>query len=353
MDKFYNFRENDDEKTVELIIEGEILPYKSSSDSYLEDEYGEMSTGAKQFADELDNYKDKETIKILINSVGGDVFSAISIYNKLKRTGKNIEVEITGYACSSATIIMMAGNKISMPNNSLIMIHDPMLSLCGLYNIQELGERGKVLEKVKDVIINSYKTRVNIDDKQLSKLMTSETWLTAEECLKYGFIDEILNKKEEIKESSSVEFTNKMLYNKDKIQEIFNKNVKKIKEVFKIQENQDKDVKNYFERRQLTMEEREEITQKERERIQNIYKYKEKIEENLINEAIENGWEVTKLTFEAFERDMIKKDSTLFENHLKANQDSGIKNIKIETNKEKMEELTDIQGILNFMNGIK
>lgn len=356
--KFYNFVDIENEDRVELVIEGEIVAYKGTINEYIEEDFGSMSTGAKQFVEELNKYQDKNTIKILLNSPGGDVFAAISIYNHLKRTNKNIEVEITGYACSAATIIMMAGDKISMPNNSLVMIHDPMLTLYGTYNSQDLGERGKVLDKVKDVIINSYKSKAKIDDKKLSKLMSSETWMTAQECLEYGFIDEILhNKNVEVIENSTSIFINSISYDREKIKEILNKNAKKIKNVFKIDENNFKKmvkIENKFDKKEeLAMNEREEIAKNERERIKQLYKYRDKIEESLINEAIENGWRAKDLTYEAFERDMIIKDKEIFENHLKANIASGVKNIEMDTTQEESNKDMSIQDILDTINGIK
>lgn len=354
MDKFYNFRNTNNDDIVELVIEGEIIASKGWVEEYFEDAWGEVSTGAKQFIEQLENYQDKNTIRVLINSPGGDVFAATSIYNHLKRTGKNIEVEITGYSCSAATIIMMAGNKISMPINSLVMIHDPLITLYGTFNSQDLEKKGKVLDKVKEIIINSYKSKVKIDDKRLSKLMSSETWMDAKECLEYGFIDEILHDKtvETIENTTSI-FVNSIAYNKDKINNILNKNMENFKNFFKKQEKIEENIENNIEKEELSMDEKQEIAMKERERIKNIYKYKDKIDESLINEAIESGWEEKDLTFEAFNRNMIIKENTIFENHVKANAQSGVNNIEIDKSGEEATPSDPIQDLLNKSNKIQ
>lgn len=355
---FYKFQNNQNKNSnddvVELHIEGEILDSKSWWEDYMEEEYGIRSTGAKQFNEELEKYKDKNTVRVLINSPGGDVFAATSIFNMLKRSKKNIEVEITGYCCSSATIIMMAGDKISMPINSLVMIHDPLLGLNGFYNEQDLDEKKAVLTRVKNIIVNTYKTRASIDDKQLRKFMSKESWFEAPECLEYGFIDEILyHKQVETIENSTSIFVNSIAYNKDKINNILKKNMENFKNFFKKQEKIEENIENNTEKEELSMDEKNEIATKERERIKNIYKYKDKIDESLINEAIENGWEEKDLTFEAFNRDMIIKENTIFENHVKANAQSGVNNIEIDKSGEEATPSDPIQDLLNKSNKIQ
>lgn len=358
--KFYNFRNTNNDDTVELAIEGEIITSKGWVEEYFDEAWGETSTGAKQFIEELNNYQDKNTIRVLINSPGGDVFAATSIYNHLKRAGKNIEVEITGYACSAATIIMMAGDKISMPINSLVMIHDPLITLYGTFNSQDLENKGKVLDKVKEIIINSYKSKVKIDDNKLSKLMSSETWMDAKECLEYGFIDEILHDKtvETIENTTSI-FVNSIAYNKDKINNILNKNMENFKNFFKKQEKIEENIENNTEKEELSMDEKKEIATKERERIKNLYKYRDKIEESLINEAIENGWEEKDLTFKAFEENKIILGNNIFNKHLEANKESGVDDVipnsivdKEENEEEDFTKKSVIQNYLDKKNGV-
>src|SRR5262245_22982181 len=49
-------------------------------------------------------------VVVRINSIGGDVFESITIYNYLASFGGNVDVEVVGLAASGASIVAMAGN---------------------------------------------------------------------------------------------------------------------------------------------------------------------------------------------------------------------------------------------------
>ena len=76
-----------------------------------------------------------------------------------------------------------------MPKNALFMIHNPLTIAMG--DSEEMRKQADVLEKYKNSIMETYLQKVNIDKEKLSELMDNESWLSAEEALKYGFIDKI------------------------------------------------------------------------------------------------------------------------------------------------------------------
>ena len=139
---------------------------------------------------------DKKNITVRINSVGGEVFAAHAIYSQLKSNKANITVIVDGLAASAATIPAMAGNVVKMYGNAMFMIHNPMAGLLGYYNSEQLEKMATDLEKVKESILAAYISKTKRDKKELSKLMDKETWLTAEEALEYGFIDEIMDQED-------------------------------------------------------------------------------------------------------------------------------------------------------------
>src|SRR6478609_1263538 len=75
--------------------------------------------------DKLSANPKAKTIKILLNSPGGDAFEGLAIQSLLRRHGARIEVEVVGLAASAASIIAMAGDEISMHEGSLMMVHQP------------------------------------------------------------------------------------------------------------------------------------------------------------------------------------------------------------------------------------
>jgi len=148
--------------------------------------------------DELEKLKDKKKITVRINSSGGDVFVAQALYTNLKNHKAKITVIIDGIAASAATIIAMAGDKIIIPTNAMMMIHDPMVGIMGYFNAEELEKKAIALEKVKKSIMNAYLSKVSIDEEELYKMMREESWLTADDCVEKGFADEVMFEKVKI-----------------------------------------------------------------------------------------------------------------------------------------------------------
>lgn len=64
-----------------------------------------------------------------------------------------------GLAASAATIVAMAGDRIVMPSNSLMMIHNPAIGLNDYYSASELNGVMEALGKIKDSIIAAYRTK--------------------------------------------------------------------------------------------------------------------------------------------------------------------------------------------------
>ena len=173
----WNIVKNDD-KNAELMLYGDI------AESFWGD-----TISAKEVTEYLADL-DVENINVYINSNGGAVDTAIAINNALRRHKAKVTVNIDGIAASAATLITCAGDTVRMPKNALFMIHNPLTIAMG--DSEEMRKQADVLEKYKNSIMETYLQKVNIDKEKLSELMDNESWLSAEEALKYGFIDEII-----------------------------------------------------------------------------------------------------------------------------------------------------------------
>lgn len=176
--KFWNFKALD-EKTGELTLYGEI-----SDISWWGDEIT-----PKQFKEDLDALGDIDVLNVYINSPGGDVFAGQTIHSMLKRHKATINVYIDGLAASIASVIAMAGDRVIMPRNAMMMIHNPWTIAIG--DAETMLETAEMLDKVRESLIEAYLSKASIERDQLVELMDAETWLSAEDCLKYGFADEI------------------------------------------------------------------------------------------------------------------------------------------------------------------
>ena len=177
--RFWEFK-NKGEKTGELYLYGDI-----SSSSWWGDE-----VTPQQFKDDLDGLGDVNQLHVYINSPGGDVFAGQSIHNMLKRHPAQVTVHVDGMAASIASVIAMAGDKIVMPTNAMMMIHPPWSMMAG--TADDFVAMAEQLEKVQGTIESVYMDRTQaLTQEQIHQMMADETWMSAEECLEYGFCDEV------------------------------------------------------------------------------------------------------------------------------------------------------------------
>jgi ATP-dependent Clp protease protease subunit len=211
--KFWNFvNTNDDE--AELYIYGPIV----NGDGWIYEWFGIEATDQVQFIRDLNALGVKKTIKVYINSDGGDVYAAQTIHNVLKRNPANIITQIDGIAASAASIPAVAG-RLVMPLNSQLMIHDPLLEIGGYFNATDLTDMKDILDQVKAGIIASYMTKSNLSEKEISKLMSKQTYLTAKQALELGFADEILyDKQVDVVNAGRFVIVNSLAFEANKLQ---------------------------------------------------------------------------------------------------------------------------------------
>ncbi|MBX9597104.1 MAG: Clp protease ClpP [Burkholderiales bacterium] len=151
---------------------------------------GREENNPKDFISQLKSVK-SETLHIHINSPGGDLFAGHVIYGIIKNfKGKKITY-IDGLAASAASIIAMAGDKVVMPRNTLLMIHNASTVIHG--DSQEFAKAAGTLEKMNATMQAVYHNKTGIAHDEIATMMNNETWFTADEALKLGFIDIVVD----------------------------------------------------------------------------------------------------------------------------------------------------------------
>lgn len=176
---FFNAKKESDTKAV-MDIYGEIV----------DDKLTDSETSAVSFRDALKEFGDVKEIEITINSSGGSVFSGINIANQIANHPAHITVNVSGVAASIASVIAVAADTVKMESNSMMMIHEVWAPFMG--NHSEMRKFADDLEKINTTVFNSYLNKnPDIDHAILKDMMAKETWLTSEECLELGLIDEI------------------------------------------------------------------------------------------------------------------------------------------------------------------
>lgn len=197
-------------ETEETAIEEDIGEKDKSSTAVMRiyEEIGEdFWTGggitAKKFAKELDELGDIKRLNIHINCLGGDCHTAQAIHSILADCDAKTTSYIDGVCASAATLIACAADQVIARHNTNYMVHYPWSIVLG--NSEDMRKAAEDLDKITFPIVSVYKEQVKgkIEEEKIRELMAGETWMTADEALEYGFVDEVRGKISAIAKVSS------------------------------------------------------------------------------------------------------------------------------------------------------
>jgi len=180
--KFWNFALADGSSAATLYIYGEIAA--DAWTAWVDDD-----VYPKQFADELESLGDVTEINVRINSIGGEIFAAQTIYNLLKQHAATVTTYIDGLAASAASIIAMAADEVVMAGNAMLMIHNPFVYAGG--DGDQLRAYADMADQLRDTIVTVYADKTGLPTNKLAELMQAETWMGAAEAQRLGFVDTI------------------------------------------------------------------------------------------------------------------------------------------------------------------
>ena len=144
---------------------------------------------ALSIAKELNAMGEIDVIDVRINSPGGNVFHGLAIYNLLKDHKAEVHVYVDGLAGSIASVIAMAGDKITAAENAMIMIHNPAIHAQG--EEKDLLRAIDQLRAARASILGIYTARTKLDAKKISDWLDAETYFGAPDALKEGFITHV------------------------------------------------------------------------------------------------------------------------------------------------------------------
>ncbi len=162
------------------------------------------------FMEDLAAVKDKAHITVKLNSCGGDLYTGIAIHNALKALGGDVNVIVEGIAASAASVIMCAGDTVTVYPGSLIMIHGVSVMLWDSLNIQDMKQLMKGMDASERAVAEIYSEKTGLGVDTLRSMMTKETWMTGREALDKGFADIITEGEEDPEMSMSAD--RKILY---------------------------------------------------------------------------------------------------------------------------------------------
>lgn len=160
--------------------------------------------------EDLAAVKDKSRITVKLNSCGGDLYTGIAIHNALKALSGEVNVVVEGIAASAASVIMCAGDTVTVYPGSLVMIHGVSVMLWDYLNIQDMKQLMKGMDASERAVAEIYNAKTGIAVDTLRSMMTKETWLTGREALDKGFADAL--KEDENEPEMSMSKDKKVLY---------------------------------------------------------------------------------------------------------------------------------------------
>lgn len=137
---------------------------------------------------------DKLTITYVVDSPGGCVSSILKFVDFVTITKEKYpEIEfvsiITGLAASAGTIMAIVADKRLITKNASAMIHE--LSSGNEGKFTHMSSYIKWLTNLNDTLVNIYVEKSSQTKEDIELLLKNETWYSAEDYLKAGFVDKI------------------------------------------------------------------------------------------------------------------------------------------------------------------
>ena len=189
--KPYNIVRNALDNSAEINMYGEVVSTRPT-DWWTGEPIPGNFIAQDEFLRDLDELAGVDSITVHINSVGGDMYAGIAIYNRLKGLAAKVTTINDGLAASAGSLIFMAGDTRKVNSGSNLMIHGAAGFLYGYYQTQDLRAAIKQLEAHNKAGINIYAERTGRPADEIKPLVDRETWMTGQDAVDQGFADEVI-----------------------------------------------------------------------------------------------------------------------------------------------------------------
>jgi ATP-dependent Clp protease protease subunit len=167
---------------------------------YIGDGEGEVDANMHELAIKgltfLDSWSEAP-ITIYLNTLGGDWYHGMGIYDTIQSLRSHVTIIVTGYATSMGSLILQAGDHRVMGRHSVLMIHDGSEDLHSDCKSVEAwaDQTKKVRKRMYEIYLERIRqTRSRYTMKQVENLCSHDTIFTPEEAIGFGLADAILEK---------------------------------------------------------------------------------------------------------------------------------------------------------------
>ena len=134
-------------------------------------------------------------ITMYLNTPGGQVHSGLAIYDTMQLVQPDVATVCTGMAASMGSVLLCAGQKgkrSALPH-SRVLIHQPLGGAQG--QATEILIAAKEIEKTRTELFNIIAEHSGQPYEKVAADGERDYWMTAQEALEYGMVDEILRKR--------------------------------------------------------------------------------------------------------------------------------------------------------------
>lgn len=128
------------------------------------------------------------TIKIFIQSPGGDIFAGLSAHDHITSLKCKTVTVADGQCASAAAIMFLAGDQRLVGKNAYVMIHQLSTDFWGKFEDikDELKNCNMIMENIKEIC----NAKTNLSEKKLKRLLKHDLFLTSDLCIKHGVADD-------------------------------------------------------------------------------------------------------------------------------------------------------------------
>lgn len=158
----------------------------------INDEVANIIQAQLLFLEQADPKKD---IQIYLNTPGGSVYAGLGIYDTMQYVSPDVATICTGMAASMGSVLLCAGTKGKRTalKHSRVLIHQPLGGAEGQASDIEITAR-EIL-KIKKELYEVISLHSGQPYEKIYQDADRDYWMTAQEALEYGMIDEILERK--------------------------------------------------------------------------------------------------------------------------------------------------------------
>lgn len=188
--KFWNMASVSDDEG-EITLYGDVM-HRQPTDWWTGEPVPGLYITPEGFMEDLAAVKDKSKITVKLNSCGGDLYTGIAIHNALKALPGKVNVVVEGIAASAASVIMCAGDTVTVFPGSMVMIHGVSVYQYESMNIQDMKQLIKAMDAMERAVAEIYSAKTGMAVDTLRGMITKETWFTGREAIEKGFAD-VLN----------------------------------------------------------------------------------------------------------------------------------------------------------------